>query len=695
MLHQVGCLYIHENESNKDYLNKYYSHTNLNLSEAKYEHQFQPFHYSEDFDVYKNYGEGMTPGAWLLIIHKSIYDEIKDNLGIPKDKIYKECYSDEEIEPYESEDDADICGYDYTCYTLTFKDNDFKSQDDYIQNPKSLPKTVLDYLDLECKTVCYNWDGNEYDSKLYNQFKGSAYELIKSYNFNQEKHYIRSLEDFWNHIDNIGNIDVSIDIDKECEIIRNQLKCIYDSHHHDSELFEVIFESVKNSHSKFKHILYKSSSITNAKKDYQTLIKCSDIDEFNELKSKLSCIQNLGIVNELNNKIDKFNHITSCKLDEIMDEVIETYNVMNNFDLNINELLRLDNITLLSVLVDKFGISINKYYFDLEKRLKQIEIANSSNSRYRYYDYYKNHQQIKSELYPEYEFISYCRDFDTYEQNSKFLNNYNNDKLKEKEYMVCGSDDSFDNWGAFVLKYGNNYLFNDYVNDYIFEDCYLNTTESNEIRDKVEKYYWYSLEYNYYILGDYLRIKDIGITPDYIYCPNYCFVCDKPKIFLYTIPENPPDLKNITEHTILYDIHFKYSPLSQRFIQLSKECEKLDKYMYYNPNGEYIKNKEYNLNKYLPDIIVKSSDLFTEYRNEYSSEEIYELNLKLKEVEKLPGTSEEMALLIHQLIAYVQCDLVDDFMKSMVYNLFSLQMFDIIDLIEVITRRHLFNILKT
>ena len=49
--------------------------------------------------------------------------------------------------------------------------------------------------------------------------------------------------------------------------------------------------------------------------------------------------------------------------------------------------------------------------------------------------------------------------------------------------------------------------------------------------------------------------------------------------------------------------------------------------------------------------------------------------------------SKKFTKLIHYLIAYVKCDISNEFTKSIFYNLFYLKMLDIIDIIEIITRR--------
>ena len=104
--------------------------------------------------------------------------------------------------------------------------------------------------------------------------------------------------------------------------------------------------------------------------------------------------------------------------------------------------------------------------------------------------------------------------------------------------------------------------------------------------------------------------------------------------------------------------------------------------------------EDYTINKYLPDIITKSSNLFIEFKKEYTKDEIFNLDLRkyLKNIENLPKNSKSMALMIHHLISYVMCDLIDDYVKSMIHNLFYLQIIDVLDLIEVITRKRLFNV---
>ena len=652
IMFKIGNIYIRSDELNDEINNILSKHFQLiplnsdlipsNLQNyEEYEKQFQPFYYSDDFDVYKDYDEGATPGACLLIIHTSIYDEIKRILGMDVKTVNVRNENDKIAKPYDDgSEDADIDFNEASHYILTFNDNNFTSQDDYIHNPKSLPKTVVDYLDLECKNVCYNWDGNNFDYFLNRQFKSSVYGFINNYNFNTDIKYIKSLEDFWNSIGNIDNFDISeddisLDFESECEEIRDRLY----------ELREDP-ESIENL------------------KDIIKVIKNEDLEENDEFKDKLLY------------KIRKIEN--SYKL-------LNLFIKYSNSDFN-----ELDNITLLLILIYELDIDISKYYFDYDQRLKQIEIRNENMPHSRYKEYYCDYREpIKSTNYPEYEI--------KHEKYSKFIENYIDKKdyinsaLHEKELFDGDSYDeteTFDTWGALIFKYGNRYMYNEYVNWFIYRDPYIKSENVKKLgggadlglkvlKENTEKYYWYSFVNNIKI---YNRIDESKINVEYIYCPNAKFneKWRKPKIFFY-----------------------------------SGDSEEI----YYSPNGEYIENENYTLNKYLPDIIIKSSNLFTEFRKEYSKTEVYNLDVrkylktlnrsKLEFINKnleenenemnenkicLPRNSKELALTIHHLISYVSCDLVDEYSKALIHNLFYLQMTDILDLIELITRKHLFNV---
>jgi len=563
-MYKIGNLYIKPNIHNEQFLKTHYQ-LSTTLSDTDYEHQFQPFYYSEDFNVYKDYNDGATPSAALLLVHNTIYDEIKEELGIHKETIYRDYSEEKEIEPFNTEEEAYI-GCPNASYVLNFYDNNFKSQDDYIINSKSLPKTVIDYLDLECKSVYYNWDGNDPEFNLYNQFDENIVNYINIENFDKSERYITSLNDFWEHIDNIAYVDINIDVDKECEIIKDRLIKIYKENENEDIC---IYEFIKN---------------------------------------------------------------------------------------NIDELLQLDNITLLAVLVNIFNIPIYKYYFDLEKRLKQLENVHIESK-------YKNTR--KTELYPEYE-ISEDINYDTLINTSEDINYLYQSKTLLVDYRV-----DCNNWGALVCKINNNYVYEEFVIDYIFNSKYY----CEEFKPCVNKFYWFSFSSDDSIINRFHKIIKSNIDAEYVYCPNneFKFINNDesetqhyiPKIFLYTIST-----------------------------------------YYYNPNGENIV-EGYTINKYLPDIITKSSNIFNEFLKEYTKDEVYNVDLRdnLKSFDKserpissknlnLPKDSKEMGLIIHHLISYIQCNLIDDYLISIVSNLFYLQMFDILDLIEIITRKHIFDIIQ-
>lgn len=643
LMFKIGNIYTKSdelNDENNELLSKHFPLIPLNSipfdlqNDEKYEYQFQPFYYSDNFDVYKDYNEGATPGAWLLIIHTSIYDEIKQKLGMNVKTVNVRNEDDKIAKPYDdSEEDADIDYDKASCYILKFDDNNFKSKDDYIYNPESLPKTVIDYLDLECKNVCYNWNDNDYNYNLFHQFRKSIYGFIKNMNFDNEIRYIKSLEDFWNSIGNIDNFNISkndiiIDFETECEEIRNRLKELRTYPELNINLIESLLKCV------------------------DTIDKLGE-NEINSLKELIS-----SKINELINKIENdYPNINSYKLMNLLNKYSDS-----DFD-------KLDDITLILILVHELNVDVSKYYFDYEKRLKQIKIRNENMPHSRYNKYYDDYcKPAASVNYPEYKIK--CEEYKTFIKNYIDNKDYNNSVLQEKE-LIDGDKfdetDCFDMLGALIYKYGNRYMYNECYRWFIYDDRYTNPNDLNKLKENIERYYWYTFDDD----NDYIHRINNKIEIDYIYCPNYHYYCwgegKKPKIFIY-------------------------------YANLGRE----DYEIYYAPNGEKIEDKKYSLNKYLPDIIVKSSSLFTEFRKEYSSDEIYNIDLtdRLKHCNSkdfngpmgMPENSAEMALMIHHVISYVCCDLVDDYVKAIINNLFYLQMTDILDLIELITRKHLFNV---
>jgi len=122
----------------------------------------------------------------------------------------------------------------------------------------------------------------------------------------------------------------------------------------------------------------------------------------------------------------------------------------------------------------------------------------------------------------------------------------------------------------------------------------------------------------------------------------------------------------------------------------------------YTKDIKYYKEDEGNeQNKFLNNIIINSSNLFKKFSEEYTNEEIYNLDLRneIKDYNKFNEifkNEETTAETIKKLILYVLYDLIDNNIKNIFYNIYYLQMFEILEMIELITKKFikLDNVLK-
>jgi len=203
-----------------------------------------------------------------------------------------------------------------------------------------------------------------------------------------------------------------------------------------------------------------------------------------------------------------------------------------------------------------------------------------------------------------------------------------------------------------------------------------------KVNDEIK--YIYSSEINdstiasYYINYSIYAVLNFENVYDYVYCPNLSV-----------------DLGAKLEHDTTV---FMYTPY--KMFYRCRDNGKFDKSE--GPKYEVSRSampprslsapNSSKLNVRLSNVVVRSSKLFQSYSLEYSPEDLYELDLYEMGyiTSELPENEEEMALMIHHIISYVLCDLSDDWIKNLLNDMIYLQMFDIIDLIEVITRRHIY-----
>ena len=109
-------------------------------------------------------------------------------------------------------------------------------------------------------------------------------------------------------------------------------------------------------------------------------------------------------------------------------------------------------------------------------------------------------------------------------------------------------------------------------------------------------------------------------------------------------------------------------------------------------NKMFIGDCGYTKNKYLSNLVIDNSNLFKEYFKIYSNNEIYNLDItaELKNYNifnELFKNNESAANTINNLIKYVFNEYINDILKDIFYNMYYLQMFDILEMIELITLR--------
>ena len=112
---------------------------------------------------------------------------------------------------------------------------------------------------------------------------------------------------------------------------------------------------------------------------------------------------------------------------------------------------------------------------------------------------------------------------------------------------------------------------------------------------------------------------------------------------------------------------------------------------YYSHSIQFYKFDNIIHNKYLSDLIVNKSNLFNEFKNEYDKNEVYNLDLtnELKDYEnfnKLFKNEKTAANTIKKLISCAESNIVDEELKNIWYNLFYLQMSEVIEIVEMISK---------
>ena len=127
--------------------------------------------------------------------------------------------------------------------------------------------------------------------------------------------------------------------------------------------------------------------------------------------------------------------------------------------------------------------------------------------------------------------------------------------------------------------------------------------------------------------------------------------------------------------------------------------ENIDFYDYikfcYMKNIKFYKPKSNNLkNKYLNDIIVNCSYMINQFKIEYSFDEIYNLDLRneLKDYERfneLFKDNKTSAETMYYLIYCLKYNVLNDDIKNITYNLYYLQMTEVIEIVQIISNKHL------
>ena len=297
-------------------------------------------------------------------------------------------------------------------------------------------------------------------------------------------------------------------------------------------------------------------------------------------------------------------------LDKFIDKIKKYKRFFKKFNSNIHnelkQLLKLDNIVMGAILIDKLNLfdEFQSYYFDKEMRIKQINKA-------------LEYQNIFKTIYPKLD---------------KNENDYNINKCS---YAIA--------------KKNNEYKF--------IHHPYNIGNPKHIIGFNVKEKY---LDYND-IVRSFVEIENTKyINLQFIYNPyiNNCHI------------------------THLHNL----------------------KFYHIGNDSLFIGNCEYTKNKYLSNLVIDNSKLFEEYAKIYSHDELYNFDVskELKDYntfKKYFMDQTTAAKLIDKLIDNINIDYIDDEMKNIFYNIYYLQMFDILKMIGVITNRkipiNIYNILNT
>ena len=156
---------------------------------------------------------------------------------------------------------------------------------------------------------------------------------------------------------------------------------------------------------------------------------------------------------------------------------------------------------------------------------------------------------------------------------------------------------------------------------------------------------------------------------------------------------NKYDIKNFfkNKHTDCNNLHFIYAPNIENN-EIYLEYEHNLKFYRIGNHTKFIGDCKYTKNKYLSNLVIDNSKLFKEYFKMYSNIEIYDFDIsaELKDYNKfnkLFKDNKSMGNTINNLIENVFNEYIDDDLKNIFYNMYYLQMFDIIEMIELITLR--------
>ena len=407
-MYKIGKLYIKQNNKN-NYL-KNYEFIDINLNENEYISQFDPFYYSDNFTIFKNYNDGATPSDYLYIHQNTIFDKIKSYLGIKKEFPINEDneYEEENIEINNENILKYDCDFDLCNANICLR---FKNYNINKILKCNLPQDVINYLDLELKYIKYTWDSNS-NNTLYN-LKGSIdyldiETLNNNYNTNKPNLYIF---DFWKQIDNITNYNfdtcLNINFDEECynlkKILNNNLNFKYLINYSNFEICAILCDDLNININDFKF------NINKRKKELQNKIEQDNIKTcvYNDFKNL-----NYDRIKQDNYKIYN-NEINSIKIfDDYSDHPEFVYKIKNS------------NI---------YSDNVQKYQFNNKNEVeKTFNISYSKNIETYWfknefeYDYvyrpYDNSNKFNGRIF------IYTQTKQYYKINNKFISGYNINK---------------------------------------------------------------------------------------------------------------------------------------------------------------------------------------------------------------------------------------------------------------------------